>query len=194
MTNETVAFLDSFPSDWPELELLALAVGAPSANASATDNFLSLNLAILTYKSLGNVTINSTDTNDNPLVSPNWLQDPIDQDIAVQGFKRIREWAAASPGVGQETSPGPSVQTDAQILEWVKNTGSLIYHSSAGCKMGAANDTTAVVDTQGNVRGVSGLRVIDSSILPFLTPGHPTSVVYMISEKIVDQILGQKVY
>jgi len=140
------------------------------------------------------VTINSTSTHDNPLVSPNWLLDPIDQDIALQAVKRVREWAAASPGVGQETSPGPSVQTDEQIIGWIKDAGSLIYHSSAGNKMGKADDPNAVTDTQGRVKGVTGLRVIDSSILPFLPPGHPMSSVYMLAEKITSEILGQNVY
>ena len=133
MRNSTLADLAQFPPDWPELELLPLA--ATAATVSDTDNYFSITIAVLATTSRGNVTINSTDTNSNPLVSPNWLSTTTDQELAVQGFKRAREIANLTGiTVGPETSPGIQTQTDAQILEYNKQTLAPIHHASATCK------------------------------------------------------------
>lgn len=182
--------MKEFPTDWPDLEIFSLGIGSPSVKPAPTDNFMGIGAVLLKSASLGTVTINSTSTRVNPLVSPNWLQDPKDLDVLVQAFKRVRELAAASPGVGEETAPGPSVKTDAQITSWLRNNAGLIYHSAAGCKMGKRGNPTAVTDSSGRVVGVTGLRVVDASTIPFLPPGHPQSAVYMLAEKISAEILG----
>jgi choline dehydrogenase len=63
-----------------------------------------------------------------------------------------------------------------------------LYHASASCKMGRQNDTMAVVDSQARVYGVHNLRVVDASAFPFLPPGHPQATVYMLAEKIAEEI------
>ena len=141
------------------------------------------------------MTINSTDTTDNPVVSPNWLLTETDQELAVQGFKRAREIANASGIVlGPEFLPGPQTQTNAQILEYIRQTMAPIHHASATCKwlfqqqnrrtrlissgvMGGSNNSKAVVDSKGKVYGVGALRVVDSSTFPLLPPGHPQATV-----------------
>ena len=103
-----------------------------------TDNYFSMTIADLVTTSRGNVTINSTDTNDNPIVSPNWLLTTTDQELAVQGLKRAREIANATGiTVGAEIAPGTQVQTDAQILEYIKQTLAPIHHASATCELRA---------------------------------------------------------
>lgn len=85
--------------------------------------------------SVGNLTINSTDTSVNPLVNVNWLATQTDQEVAVQAFKRARQVGAATGiTVGPEYSPGPSVQTDAQILNFIRSTLSPIHHATGTCK------------------------------------------------------------
>ena len=134
LSNSTLSELSQFPSDWPELELLPLA--STTATVTDTDNYFSVSIAVLATTSRGNVTINSTDTNDNPLVSPNWLLTKADQELAVQGFKRAREIAMATGmTIGPETSPGPLTQTDAQILEYIKQDLAPIHHASATCRL-----------------------------------------------------------
>ena len=82
------------------------------------------------------MTINSTDTNENPLVCPNWLTTTTDQELAVQGFRRAREIAKATGiTVGAEVSPGIQAQTDAQILEFIKQNVGTIHHASATCEL-----------------------------------------------------------
>ena len=100
-----------------------------------SDNYASVTVAVLTTTSRGNVTINSTDTSLNPLISPNWLLTQTDQEVAIQGFKRARQIAAAS-GVTKapEFAPGPGTETDAQILEYLQRTVITIHHASTTCE------------------------------------------------------------
>lgn len=163
-----------------------------------TDEFdyMSINILGVAPLSRGNVTINSTDTNDNPLISPNWLLSRTDQEVAVQGFKVARDLAAASSiTIGPELVPGPSVQTDDQIVEAIKSSLAPAYHAVGSCKaadflqpiliieryiaandvlgaMGRESNSKAVVDTHGRVFGVNSLRVVDASTFPLLPPGH----------------------
>lgn len=131
--------------------------------------------------SRGNVTIRSADTADLPVINPNWLATDTDQKVAVAAYKRIRAAfqsnAMAPVIIGLEYFPGPSVQTDADILEIIRNTVMTIYHAACTCKMGLANDSMAVVDSHARVFGVQGLRVVDASAFPILPPGHPQSTV-----------------
>lgn len=96
-------------------------------------------------------------------------------------FKRMRQAfqsEAMSPVViGKEYYPGEEVQSDADILEFIKNNVMTLWHPACTCKMGISDDEMAVVDSQARVYGVQGLRVVDASAFPFLPPGHPQSTV-----------------
>ena len=95
--------------------------------------------------------------------------------------------------LGDEAYPGPAVQTDAQILDWIRSAVTPIWHAASTCKMGQRNDSMAVIDSQARVFGVLGLRVVDASSFPFLPPGHPQSTVYALALKIANDILvGRK--
>lgn len=129
-----------------------------------------------------------------PNVNPAWLTAEADQEMALQAFKRLRSiWqifvdlGVAAP---EEAFPGPSVQTDAQIMDFISKTLITVYHASATCKMGQRNDTMAVVDSNASVYGTSRLRVVDASAFPFLPPGHPQSMVYAFAEKIAASIIA----
>ncbi|MCJ1464216.1 hypothetical protein MMC07_002829 [Pseudocyphellaria aurata] len=123
-----------FPADWPELELLPLA--ATTATTKDSENYASFTVAVLATTSRGNVTINSTDTNDNPLVSPNWLLTSVDQELAIQSFKRARKVAAATGAtVGPEFFPGSSTQSDVQIHKYIRETLAPIHHASTTRKL-----------------------------------------------------------
>lgn len=129
LSNATVSNLSAFPSDWPEIELLPIAASA--APATDAENYATVSVAILVATSRGNVTIASTDTNDNPVVSPNWLLTKTDQEVAVVAFKRARQLAAASSiTVGPEVFLGSQVRTDEQILEFIRGTVRPIYYIS----------------------------------------------------------------
>ena len=139
-------------------------------------------LVALTHPfSRGNVTIRSNDTAVNPIVNPNWLVDPRDQEMAIAAYKQARAVFASNVTrpviVGLEAFPGLNVSTDADILSLIQQSASASYHASATCKMGLANDSMAVLDSKARVYGVQGLRVVDASAFPVLPPGHPSSTI-----------------
>lgn len=132
---------------------------------------------------------------DPPVIDPNWLSDPTDQDLAVQSFKRSRQiWSVLEQEgltVGNvETLPGFNVTSDEDILSYIQRSFMTIYHAAGTCKMGNASDELAVVDSRARVYGLQNLRVVDASAFPFLPPGHPQSTVYALAEKITADILG----
>ena len=159
VSNQTRAALDStFPSDWPDIELLSLDAYAGTLNDFLLDapdvrNYTSVCIVIVAPFSRGNVTIVSNDTNVHPVVNPNWLTDLRDQEVAVAGFRRARavfEATAVKPVlVGAEAYPGEQVQTYDQILEMIRASADTIHHASGTNRMGMANDTMAVVDPHG---------------------------------------------
>ena len=130
----TLSQLAKFPFDWPEVEYVPIDIATPPDNALPTDNFVAFGASLLTPISRGNVSIHSKNMNDKPLLNPNWLYEAADQEIAVQAVRRIRDIAAASGIVIAEVAPGQAVQSDAEILEWLKENSSLLYHASATCK------------------------------------------------------------
>ncbi|KAI4253432.1 MAG: hypothetical protein LQ352_003698 [Teloschistes flavicans] len=201
LSSNAVAALSAFPSDWPELEWLPIsAYLGYQTNRQKEDprdgyNYATINPGIIAPLSRGNVTISSAEMTDPPVLSPNWLEDPTDREIAVLSFKRSREIWAQLTGFGitngdAEYLPGLNVTSDADILEYIEKSLMTIYHASSTCKMGNATDPMAVVDSRARVYGVKNLRVVDASAFPFLPPGHPMSTVYALAEKIAADILG----
>ena len=89
---------------------------------------------------------------------------------------------------GEEIAPGAHLQTDDEILEWVRNNAETTYHPVGTCKMGA--DPMAVVDNELKVHGLQGLRVADASIMPTLTSGNTNAPCIMIGEKCAEMVLA----
>lgn len=190
----------TFPPDWPELEWLPVsAYLGYQRNRQKEDpkdghNYATINTGLVSPLSRGNVSISSSSMLDPPIINPNWLTDPTDQALAIQSLHRQREiWRyLATQGLtdGIEALPGLNVTSDADILTYIKASLIQIYHAAATCKMGAANDSMAVLDSRARVYGVQNLRVVDASSFPFLTPGHPMATIYALAEKIAADILG----
>lgn len=185
--------LDSLPSDSPQLSFVA---GAYSSGPGQTRGSLAAYMPL--PFSRGNVTITSASVNDPPQIHLNWLSDPVDVEVAVAAVKRLRTaWSSSfantpSFKIGPEASPGDDVQTDDEILEFIKANTNQIWHPVSTAAMGREEDVAlgkAVVDSRGRVFGVQGLRVADASVFPFALPGHPQSAVYALAEKIADDII-----
>jgi len=145
-------------------------------------------------QSRGSVRIKSPDPFDAPAMRPNYLAAPHDRETLVAGIRlarRLAATAALAPYVHSEYRPGPAAQSDADLLEFAKNTGGTIFHPSGTCKMGPiASDPLAVVDSALRVHGMTGLRVIDCSVMPTLTSGNTNVPVIMMAEKAADSILA----
>ncbi|SMF53792.1 choline dehydrogenase [Tistlia consotensis] len=92
---------------------------------------------------------------------------------------------------GEELAPGPRAQSDAEIDAFVREHGESAYHPSCTCKMGPAGDSMAVVDGEGRVHGLEGLRVVDASIMPSIPSGNLNAPTIMLAEKLSDAIRGK---
>lgn len=190
LSNATRDALSKLPSDWPEVEF-NLGTSATTLTVNNTAKLTGTISALLVKPlSRGNMTIRSASNLDAPIVNPNWLRDPRDQEVAVQAYKAAREmWAAVPVKKGAEIFPGANVTTDAQLRETVIGQVSVIHHSTASCAMGKSDNPDAVVDSKGRVFGVQKLRVIDSSSLPFTPAGHTQGTTYGHAEKLVQDVL-----
>ncbi len=140
-------------------------------------------------ESKGSIHLRSADKLAAPAIRPNFLADPIDQRVLVDGMKigrRIIDNAAMDKYRAYEMNPGDAVQTDEEWLDFARRNGQTTYHVVGTCKMG--NDAMAVVDDQLRVHGLTGLRVADASIMPTMVSGNTNAAVIMIAEKAADMM------
>jgi choline dehydrogenase len=106
--------------------------------------------------------------------------------------REIFEQEAFKPFVKHEIQPGADVQTDDELDAFIREHAESAYHPCGTCRMGRADDPMAVVDPEGRVIGVEGLRVADSSIFPRITNGNLNGPSIMVGEKIADHVLGRR--
>ena len=143
-------------------------------------------------KSRGWVKLKSADPEAPPEIVFNYFAEEEDKEAFRAGLRWTRE-IFAQPALdeyrGKEVSPGPDVQTDAQIDQWLGENAETAYHPAGSCRMGT--DAMAVVDPECRVHGVRNLRVVDSSIMPTVTNGNLNAPTIMIGEKAADHILGR---
>jgi choline dehydrogenase len=151
---------------------------------------ITMNVNVLRSESTGSVHIKSADPAEAPAIRFNFLSTEHDRTGIVNVLRKGRELMATSPlkeVTGQEIAPGAHLQSDAELLEWVRNNAETTYHPVGTCKMGG--DPMAVVDAELRVHGIAGLRVADASIMPALTSGNTNVPCIMIGEKAADMVL-----
>ena len=143
--------------------------------------------------SRGSLKVVSADVRDKPAFTFNYLstfEDKREWVEAISAARKILGQPAFAPYDGGEISPGPDVATDEQVLDWVRKDGETAYHPSCTCKMGT--DAMSVVDPLTmRVHGMAGLRVVDASVMPYVTNGNIYAPVMMMAEKAADLILGK---
>ncbi|MEL0001474.1 MAG: choline dehydrogenase [Rhodospirillales bacterium] len=143
-------------------------------------------------QSRGFVHIKSADPFAQPRIVCNFLKEYEDQQAMIGGLKiarRLVEQPALRPYVKFEITPGQDCRTDDELLDFALRTGATVYHPVGACKMGPDSDPTAVVDPRLKVRGISGLRVADGSIMPQLVSGNTNAPIIMIAEKAAAMML-----
>ena len=137
--------------------------------------------------SRGHVRIASPDPRAYPAIAPNYLSTAEDQAVAAASIRLTRRIVTATEVMKryepEEFTPGPAYQSEEELVEAARNIGTTIFHPVGTCKMGRADDATAVVDARFRVRGIERLRVIDASIMPTITSGNTNSPTIMIAER-----------
>lgn len=142
-------------------------------------------------KSRGWVHIRSADPLEAPAFLNNYLAEEEDRQIMIAAIRKTREIFEApvfAPWRREELLPGPEVQSDEDILEFIRNTGESVYHPVGTCKMGS--DEMAVVDQHLKVHGIEGLRVADASVMPTIISGNTNATSVLIGERCADFILA----
>ena len=141
-------------------------------------------------ESRGHIHIKSPDSRVYPSIAPNYLSDPLDQEVAVASLKIARK-IMSQPALASylESTFDPFGNTDEEMLGYAKVAGATLYHAVGTCRMG--HDPMAVVDPQLRVHGVENLRVVDASIMPRIASGNTNAPTIMIAEKAADMILGK---
>ena len=136
--------------------------------------------------SRGTVLIRSNDPAQAPAIAPNYLSTSADRDVAAASLRLTRR-IVGQPALAafhpEEYKPGVQYETDEELARLAGDIATTIFHPVGTCKMGRADDATAVVDSRLRVHGVTGLRVADASVMPNITRGNTNSPTLMIAEK-----------
>ena len=153
---------------------------------------LTASVCNLRPESRGQITIANADPISAPVIAPNYLSAPRDRTIAARAMRMARaivKGQALAPFEPEEFLPGPFVDdTDAALIKAAGDIGTTIFHPVGTAKMGLPSDPMAVVDDQCRVFGLSGLRVADASVMPFIISGNTNSPTLMIAEKVAGLI------
>ena len=186
------AFLKSDPAlDLPDLQFFASpatvdfeALVRSGAMTMETLPGITIGGYAMRPRSKGSIHVATPDFRDHPAITPHFLEDPADQLTTVAALKwarRILQQPALQPYVEHELTPGPDFADDAGLLAFARSSGSTGYHQCGTCAMGRGPDD--VVDAQLRVNGVSGLRIVDASVMPNIVSGNTQAATLMIAEK-----------
>jgi len=193
---ETCGFIRSHAGvRFPDIQyhFLPMAVSYDGSSL-ANEHGFQAHVGPMHSKSRGYVRLASADPSAKPLIRFNYMSHPDDW-AEMRACVRLTRELFSQPAFaryrGREIQPGAECVTDAAIDEFIRQKVESAYHPSCTCKMGAADDPSAVVDAEARVRGVENLRVVDSSIMPSITNGNLNAPTIMIAEKAADHILGR---
>ncbi|AKG18849.1 choline dehydrogenase [Moraxella bovoculi] len=192
---EAGGFIRTRPEfEWPNIQyhFLPVAINYNGSNAVEEHGFQA-HVGSMRSPSRGRIRLKSLNPHDHPSILFNYMSHEQDWQEFRDGIRITREimhQPALDEYRGREISPSRQAQTDADLDEFVRNHAETAYHPSCSCKMGM--DDMAVVDGQGRVHGLEGLRVVDASIMPLIITGNLNATTIMMAEKIADVMRGQK--
>lgn len=148
-----------------------------------------LGVTLLRPQSRGYIKLRSRSPVEHPIIQPNYLSSESDLQTLIEGVKMAREIVQTSPFDtyrGEELLPGITEKTDEEIATYIRATAETLYHPVGTCKMG--QDSSSVVNSQLQVYGIQGLRVVDGSIFPTLISGNTNAPIIAIAEFAADLI------
>lgn len=192
---ESCAFIRSRAGlKWPNLQYHFLPAAMRYDGRTAFDGHgFQVHVGPNKPHSRGRVWIRSADPKHKPAILFRYLseqQDIQDWRDCIRLTREILAQPALDQYRGEEIQPGNAVSSDAEIDTWVKQNVESAYHPSCSCKMGTADDAMAVLDEQCRVRGIDGLRVVDSSVFPTIPNGNLNAPTIMVAERAADMLLG----
>jgi choline dehydrogenase len=188
-----LAFLKTRPElATPDVQMHLVPYAIKDPKQRKLQDFPSMTVSVyqLRPESLGSIHIRSADPDAQPAIRFNFLADSIDQRTMVDGFRLIRRLVEAKSMDalrGEEFSPGKGVESDDEILGWIRANSQTAYHPIGTCRMGPAGPRT-VVDERLKVHGLEGLRIADASIFPTMPSGNTNAPCIMVGEKAADLI------
>lgn len=193
---EACAFIRSKAGvEYPDIQYHFLPIAVRyDGKAVAEGHGFQAHVGPMRSKSRGSVTLRSGNPTDAPVIRFNYMSHPEDWEdfrTCIRLTREIFGQEAFKPYLKGELQPGPGVQTDAQLDDFLREHVESAYHPCGTCRMGRASDPMAVVDPECRVIGVEGLRVADSSIFPQVTNGNLNAPSIMTGEKAADHILGR---
>ena len=179
--------------EYPDLQITISPIAVDDNWAPLKEHAFQIHVGLMRAHSRGRIELRSNDPADAPRIFVNYLQDQRDRELLRKGIRLVRELVeqpAFNNLKGDEIFPGPDMQSDDDLDRKLNTHTTTQWHLSCTARMGAATDRHAVVDACGQVHGFSGLRVVDASIMPFVTNGNTNAPTIMIAEKLSDVILG----
>ncbi len=181
--------------EYPDLQLIISPIAVDDATwQPLQEHAFQIHVGLMRAHSRGKIELRSSKPGDPPRILVNYLRDSRDREIMRKGIRLVRELVdqpAFSELKGDEIFPGHAAQSDEDLDQVLRTHATTQWHLSCTARMGAATDTGAVVDPGGRVHGLSGLRVVDASIMPFVTNGNTNAPTIMLAEKLSDDILGR---
>ncbi len=156
-----------------------------------TENGFCLTPNVTHARSRGTVKLRSRDYRDKPKVDPRYFTDPHDMRVMVAGIRKAREIVARpemAEWAGKELYPGEAIQSDEEITDYIRRTHNTVYHPAGTVRMGASDDDLSPLDPELRVKGVTGLRVADASVMPELTTVNPNITTMMIGERCAELV------
>ena len=179
---------------WPNIQYHFLPVAINyNGSKGVQEHGFQAHMGSMRSPSRGRIHVKSRDPRQHPSILFNYMSHEQDWQEFRDGIRITREimaQPALDPYRGRELSPGADKQTDAELDEFIRNHAETAFHPSCSCKMGT--DDMAVVDGQGRVHGMEGLRVVDASIMPEIITGNLNATTIMMAEKIADKIRGRQ--
>ncbi|HCL3323991.1 TPA: choline dehydrogenase [Pseudomonas aeruginosa] len=180
--------------EWPNIQFHFLPVAINyNGSKGVQEHGFQAHMGSMRSPSRGRIHLKSRDPRQHPSILFNYMSHEQDWQEFRDGIRLTREimnQPALAPYRGRELSPGVNVQSDAELDEFIRNHAETAFHPSCSCKMGS--DDMAVVDGQGRVHGMEGLRVVDASIMPLIITGNLNATTIMMAEKIADRIRGRQ--
>ncbi|MCP1621293.1 choline dehydrogenase [Pseudomonas nitroreducens] len=179
--------------EWPNIQyhFLPVAINYNGSNAVSEHGFQA-HVGSMRSPSRGRINLTSRDPRKHPSILFNYMsceQDWQEFRDAIRITREIMNQPALDPYRGREISPGLDKQSDADLDAFVREHAETAFHPSCSCKMG--DDDMAVVDGEGRVHGMEGLRVIDASIMPLIITGNLNATTIMMAEKLADKVRGR---